>query len=348
VQRTSPEWINPALPLPPAALGAPELDRLMRTVEGRNEPVVSGQHVVSQVVLREFSGKDKNGGTTLVAYNLEFGSKKVLGTRGCGKIKDWMPVASSSIEQLWQETETNLAEALRSLKSGSIFGDEASASVLRDALALHYVRSAHMRSVAQNAAAEAYVGQFLELIPKYEQRLAHEFYVLNGRLPSTPEEYRQIAEHIVRDRQQEMVQSLFRVKAEEAFRRIQSIFSRVTFEIVEAPKSREFLIADAPVCGTSPRGQRHETGPHNGLGIYSAREWTMPLTPKHAIRLPSQSAAYSKANNKQVDKINAAQIRNSHRHVYLRPPGRALVEFVRQGAVDWRRPPAIEPLRLFA
>lgn len=339
--------MNPALPLPPAALGARELDELMRAVEDRDEPVVSDQHVVSQVVLREFSGRDKNGGASLAAYNLEFKSRKVLGTRGCGKIKDWMPVASSSIEKLWQETETHLAKALRSLKDGSIFGDTVSASVLRDAVALHYVRSVHMRSLAQNAASEAYIGQFPGIIQKHQRRLALEFFRRYGRLPSSTEEYQQTVECIVRDRQQEMVESLFRVKVEEAFRRVQRIFSQITFEIIAAPKSKEFLIADAPVCGTSPHGRRHETGPHNGLGLYAARQWTMPLTPKYAIRLPSQEAAYSKANNKQIDKINAAQVRNSYRHVYFRPPGNALVEFVLQSADEWRKPPVVEPLRLF-
>jgi hypothetical protein len=339
--------MNPALPLPPSALSLRDLNELMDAVEGRDEAAVPNQHVVSQVVLREFSGKDKNGGASLTAYNLEFGSSRVLGTRGCGKIEDWMPVASASIEQLWHGTETRLKDALRLLKEGKILGDDTASSVLRDAVALHYVRSAHMRTIAQNAASEAWVEQFPGIIQKFQRRLAYEFSLRHGRPPSTLEEYRQMAEYLVRDRQREMVRLLFRVKVEEVFRRIQRIFSQLEFEIILAPKAKEFLIADAPVCGASPHGRRYETGPHNGLGIYAARHWTMPLTPKHAIRLPSQMTAYSKATSNQVDKINAAQIRNAHRHVYLRPPGRALVGFILQQARNWKKPPTIEPLRLF-
>lgn len=125
------------------------------------------------------------------------------------------------------------------------------------------------------------------------------------------------------------------------------MFSQVEFEIIVAPKAREFLISDAPVCGTSPHGRRHETGPQNGLGVYAARQWTMPLTPMHAIRVPSQMQIYSRASNKQVDKINAAQVRNAYRHVYLQPPGRALCEFIKQHSAEWKRSASIEPLHLF-
>lgn len=220
VRNVPSDWMNPHLPLPPAALSSRELNELMQAAEGRDEAVIVDQHVVSQVVLREFSSKDRNGGASLTAYNLEFGSSKLLGTRGCGKIKNWMPIASSSIEELWQRTETHLAKALRSLKEGRIFSNEASARVLRDAVALHYVRSAHMRSIAQNAASEAWIEQFPGLIRMHHRRLAHEFEFHHGRPPSSLEECQEMAENIVRERQQEMLRSLLRVKVEEAFRRV--------------------------------------------------------------------------------------------------------------------------------
>lgn len=90
-------------------------------LKGEQLPPVPQQHVTSKVILKQFGDPDRNGGQRLCAVSLERKRSKCLGPAAFGKIKNFVPVASGSIEQRWQAVETHFNDALRHVRSGSLF-----------------------------------------------------------------------------------------------------------------------------------------------------------------------------------------------------------------------------------
>jgi DNA-binding transcriptional ArsR family regulator len=70
-----------------------------------------------------------------------------LGPDGCGKVPDFVPYASASIEQLWKETEDKLHDALAATDDGTLLASAAHTATIKDAIALHYTRSIAARIV---------------------------------------------------------------------------------------------------------------------------------------------------------------------------------------------------------
>ena len=87
---------------------------------------VPGQHVVSQVILKQFTEPyGRKGEVLLAVLNREHpASKMTIGGPGkFGKVPDFVRFASGSAEELWQQTETRLHDALEAVKrDGKVLG----------------------------------------------------------------------------------------------------------------------------------------------------------------------------------------------------------------------------------
>jgi hypothetical protein len=119
------------------------------------EPLIHDQHVVSAVLLREFAAAGAWQGLKVLEVDLKYhpkpGKPRYRSPREAGKVTDFVLSASDSAERLWKNVEDNLPSALRAAQTDQILDDERSLSVIREAMALHYVRSIQVWRVHQRS-----------------------------------------------------------------------------------------------------------------------------------------------------------------------------------------------------
>ncbi len=107
----------------------------------QNEP---DQHVVSKVILKQFTEPwGKKGELLLGSLNVRHPDRRIVrgGPARFGKIPNYLRFASSSAEDLWGATETRLHEPLEAIKRDDSIADPSHEAVIRDTIALHFIRS---------------------------------------------------------------------------------------------------------------------------------------------------------------------------------------------------------------
>lgn len=327
-------------PPPPRLSGAPLRERLAELRES-SEPPVTRQHLVSRVILRRFTEQGR-GGQELRSYNFVRGTWRNKGAMACGYLPDWMPALSSSMEQVWQGVEGRLHGALDTL-AGDNSDDDIPTSVLQETVALHFVRSVPTRVAVQRAGMEAFAGIRSYWADGKGDEAVQEFMGRYGRPPLGRHELMQMVNAVVQSHGQHELEVNFRFRAEELFGRVSQSLSSHPVEILSPPKGYEFLIGDTPVAGY--RNGTRASGPASGLGLLAAEYLVMPLTPVHAVRIPAQIGLNRVAiGRRELEELNAIQIRNAYREVYLRCSSTRNNRFVEKRLSEWGSPPEIEPL----
>jgi hypothetical protein len=104
------------------------------------EPHVVKPHVVSQVILRQFAAPGRNG-HRLIPHHRKHGPGVPKSVRECRKAPNFLRAGSASAERLWKATEDKLPQAISAAKSGRNQLAVEDVKTLKDAIALHLVRS---------------------------------------------------------------------------------------------------------------------------------------------------------------------------------------------------------------
>jgi hypothetical protein len=113
---------------------------------------VPGQHVVSQVVLKQFAEPyGKKGEVLLAALNREHPASQMTtgGPGKFGKVPGFVRFASGSAGELRRRTETRLHDVIEAVKRDGKVSGPADDAVIRDSIALHFVRSISARAYHQ-------------------------------------------------------------------------------------------------------------------------------------------------------------------------------------------------------
>ena len=99
------------------------------------------QHLVSQVLLRRFCQTDEHNVKRLDAYSRTDRrvSQKTPGQ--VAKLDDFVKIDSEDTEHLWRTTENLMHDALAAARTPSLFKMPKHVQTLKDAMALHLVRS---------------------------------------------------------------------------------------------------------------------------------------------------------------------------------------------------------------
>jgi hypothetical protein len=122
---------------------------------------VSGQHVVSKVILSRFAGVSGPDAGLLYPFRLRSpdARHRLLGLDGCGKVPDFISYASGSAEWLWKQTEDRLQDPLAALDNGTLPVSAMHQAAIKDAIALHYARSTAARIVHFGIFVQVYVAR---------------------------------------------------------------------------------------------------------------------------------------------------------------------------------------------
>jgi hypothetical protein len=126
IQGADPDYVRPHLAAIDAALaasspgvaGLAELVRRAEEAVSTSRPTVRHQHVISQVVLRRFVEDILPSGRQVARFDLAIGQPGLIGTNGVGYVDDFVPVDSKATEDLWQEVEGLLYQAIAAALDG--------------------------------------------------------------------------------------------------------------------------------------------------------------------------------------------------------------------------------------
>ncbi|MEW2136646.1 DUF4238 domain-containing protein [Streptomyces sp. NPDC005409] len=294
-----------------------------------NAAHISTQHLVSQVVLREFTMLGPGGGKLLPfdLQNPEWHQKRA-GPGACGAAKDFVAIDSPAAENLWNSVETLVPDALAAVKAGRPFDDPQHVDVLRDLVVLHYVRSHRYRSVHTDAFKTVSDKVRSVVVERFPESLRREALRQTGlHLPGLGS-LGSFAERLIS--QSEVTQDfrngrLFRSSVEATFYKVRDMAAKWRVEVL-TPESGQFLIGDTPAVTL-----RADVRPWSiNMAFGDAQTVVLPIGPKYLLSLGPNDLTGTLSQT-AVDDLNAVQIRAADRYVYMHPDS-GLESFVRDQA----------------
>ncbi len=278
---------------------------------------VRDQHVVSKVVLKGFAAPSRTGrGWQLARYDKN--ARRELDPKGlnaCGKISGFVQFASGSAEQTWNEVETRLGAAIRAAEVGGLHGGS-EASVIKDAIALHLVRSSHYRRVHERSVLAAIHGTRLEALSSRRSLIEQEFYRRFGIDAAGTEALDLVLRPIFeRWEEYDRIGALLRVSLERAFFQVRSALAELSIEVLHASPGSEFIISDAPAFTF-----RREIGGSMALrmAIGDSHGIAMPVT-KYCFVAVGPEPKEVEASSDMMHQLNCVQVRLAERQLYYRP-----------------------------
>lgn len=296
--------------------------RRLRELEVESDCNVPEQHLVSRVVLKRFTslvdGKARKVGRYDVARRAYLDPK---GIRGCAKATNFVKYASESIEKLWQTVENNLSGPL-----GLVCDREAELSsdainVIKDCIALHYVRSYRYAQVHSNSVRQAEDYARRRMLTEHRGRVVREFVRVHGLWPAGDEALGQLVDENFKPwREREDSGALFRQSIEGMYSRVRKTLAPLSVEILHPPVGVEFVIGDSPAFAFSVNSQQSAIELNMALG--DSQGVGMPLSPECIVCIGPMSRRMV-VDVDVVRKMNEIQSTLANRQVYFRPDGNA-------------------------
>ena len=279
---------------------------------------VTGQHVLTKVILRRFaadSGPDKG---LLYPFRLQYpqARHRLIGPDGCGKVPDFIAFASGSAERLWKQTEDKLHDALAAVDNGTLLDSPAHMATIKDTIALHYVRSSAARLVHVRTWVRVLADSRVRWLTSWRPLLEAEFYRAKGFYAAGDQALALFLDQMMQPSIDMAVSGqLFRVRMENLFAQAREWMSGMGLEIL-SPASGEFLIGDVPAL--TVRHDRSQAGVLGGIALGDANTVIMPLGP-HRLAALGRTNLAGNLSPDQVESVNARQIASAIEYVYLRP-----------------------------
>ncbi|RSM40625.1 hypothetical protein DMB66_56975 [Actinoplanes sp. ATCC 53533] len=298
----------------------------LRSRAGQNTP---GQHVVSRVILKRFAGKT---GVRYLNVLRPDATGRDVGPAGVGKVQNFVPVASTSAEMLWAQTETLLPYALDLCDRGVAHTDERALTLLREAFALHYVRSLETRITHARAYEEAREKQKQIVWASMDWRTA--FLDKYGIYPAGEEAFHILMDGALAQNDADFETGLiFREAIERHFEKTKVWLSAHGLEIIR-PVAGEFLIGDNPALTVSRDGRLgHGTGE---VPLGDADQIFMPIG-RHTLLSVGPQSQTGTVPEDTVRVLNEWQVRAASQYVYFHPDSE-LENFVREVRISMARP----------
>lgn len=295
---------------------------------------IKKQHVVSRVILKRFAARaphKRQGNIEIIDLEHVQSKSTYRGPGGCGFIDNFVRYASRSLETVWQSVETKMGEAICACEDHSIFSRPDLVKVLKDAIALHFVRSVHSREAVDQAWRKNLSSLWFYVVNERPQMLVDEFKRTRGIYPAGLEALKVVFEDAIEPWQKlRDDDALFRDSLERLFTLACKKLESVGLE-VSHPGGGEFVIGDAPAAAIAEDGR---IGVLQGVAIGSAATVALPLGPRLMVSTGPKNCFLTLAQE-HVDKMITWQVRAASRYVYVRP-GSHQGEVVREIARDTR------------
>jgi hypothetical protein len=328
-----------SLPLPPP--DPHELTRRMRDREPEAADNTSDQHLVSQVLQGRFVVKPtpgqlvKQGANSRAICRIDLRGAPLSGrsksTKVCAVVEDFVPYASTSLEGYWGRIETPMPRAFAAVDDKTLFNPDKAAerSVVRDAAALHYVRSMAAKRIHEGNFAQALADgkAFWRTRPDDLFR----FYRRETGLYVGPGAVEHILDRLFGDLVEKLESGAsLRERMEQLYERVRAVLETFTLEIwVPKAGAGEFLLGDAPAVPCDPHSGY--VGLAAGVALLDADVClALPLGP-HAMAWLHRGPGveYRELDAREVEQANALQVLTAETEVLARP-GTAFEPFIEQ------------------
>jgi hypothetical protein len=189
--------------------------------------------------------------------------------------------------------------------------------VIREAIALHFVRNPQIEEIHQSSFGPAHEQGIDRLAQSWESEEA--FARDHGGLwPAGPEGRRMGAEAMLarlRDRFNEG--AMFRLRSQDLFEKMSDAFVSTGLEILTpASPQAEFLLGDVP--GLTVDLRLGLAGYGEFVGLAKATHVILPLDPR-AMAVLGPSSGFRQIADEEVDLFNRLQVRGSKHYIFYRP-----------------------------
>lgn len=301
----------------PGPAGLASLVSAARAASSASSPRIGRQHVISQVVLRRFCEPGAGGaGRQLIRHDVLIGIASPTGPRGAGYVQNFVKIDSKATEELWQQVENNMPKAIDAAINQTILSDPALISVLRDAIALHYVRNPQTLEVHEECFADALRNAVDALAGT--PAAAEAFYRHHGLEPAGAQGRRLGAQELLAPMKDIFTQgTLFRLRVQDLFETVTDRFQSSGVEIlVPSDADSEFLIGDTPALTVDFASGN--AGVRAGISLGAANTIMLPLAPRLLIAL-GRTNAVAQVPSGFIHMINQVQAQAARQYVYCRP-----------------------------
>ena len=292
-----------------------EIVDVARTAIDDTSPRVPGQHVVSKVLLRQFTVPTKDG-ERLLAHSIQYGKSKLRAPKGVGKLENFVKIDSQETEDLWGQTERHLPEALAAARTRRIFANPKHVAVIKDAIALHFARSLELLQ-AHAMIWEHGLERTRQQYIADEAAMSTLFYKRYGLFPPSARTAGEIISSQLLAETRQLYESgvIFRLRVVDMFHAARQLAARAGLEIIR-PASGEFLIGDVPAIPID--ATRQALGVMGGVPFADASTVILPLGPKRLAAL-GRTDAFRSVPASFVRQLNAFQIMKAQTYVFMRP-----------------------------
>lgn len=307
----------------PADAGALLQNIQARAGEAAATPVVH-QHTTTRGLLRRWTRPMPRNAKALRRLNLldDPVSSEENGPKGSGAVDDFVPFGSQSMEDFWGDMENDFPKVFTAIDNKSLFTRLDLLSMLRNLVAVHYVRTMKVR---QNhfksfdtalAAAKDWWRQ-----PPQVRLLINLYRAHTCDTRPDQEAIERALDLLFKDTLDLVVTgALLRQRMEDLFQKVRTILDGFNIEIWTPENGAgEFLIGDAPAATIDPHSGNVGLAAGVGLLGFDVSVY-MPLGPEAMAwvhRGPGDGFHEIKRN--VVDKANAVQILTAEAHAFARP-----------------------------
>jgi hypothetical protein len=306
-----------SLPASPSGWQPEDVLTRIQQLEPYRDDNIKGQHVVSQVLLKRFARKAGSGGWELHSFDTKHPERrpKAKGPNGCGKVPNFIRFASRSSEELWQKVEDRLPAALAAADNESIVRHPEHIATVKDAIALHFVRSMQMATVHQWAWQTAKTANRQQLLD--QPGLLERLFIEQVGLHAAGLEALELVVETLHAPTQELIDSgaMFRGRIEYIYAKTRDMIDSSSVQIAK-PTRGEFLIGDVPAVSVK-KGQPG-VGVLGGVALGEATTVLLPLG-RYCCAALARADEVIRLDFDAVQALNKAQLQAAYQYIYFHP-----------------------------